>query len=399
MFSHDLIFVLNCGSSSLKFAIIDNIKKTTHLSGLAECLGLSHAKIKWSLNGKQEEATLTQGATHVEALTFIVDEILAKNPQLKNNIQAIGHRIAHGGELYTQSSVIDESVLEGIKAVSHFAPLHNPANLLGINAAMDVFPHLKSKNVAVFDTAFHTSMPKEAYLYPLPKELYVQHGIRRYGFHGTSHYYVSLEAAKLLNKPIDKVNLITCHLGNGGSVTAIKQGKSVDTSMGFTPLEGLTMGTRCGDIDPAIILFLCEKLKFSIEDVNNLLNKQSGLLGLTGISSDCRYLIDNNEDARHALNIYVHRLAKYIGGYSTVLDNQLDAIVFTGGIGENAEMVRRLTLQRLGILGIKLDQQKNLAARFGNSGCITSPCSVLPVFVVPTNEEGVIAQNTASLVH
>ncbi|GAA5107071.1 acetate kinase [Orbus sasakiae] len=397
--SSNLVLVLNCGSSSLKFAIIDPANGDEYISGLAECFNLPDARIKWKLDGEKADASLGAGAAHSEALQFIVNNIFSKKPELLANIKAIGHRIVHGGEKYTQSVVIDDSVLKGIEDAAAFAPLHNPAHLIGIREAFKAFPHLKHKNVAVFDTAFHTTMPKEAYLYAIPKELYEKHGIRRYGAHGTSHFYVSREAAKILNKPVDQTNVVICHLGNGASISAVKNGKCVETSMGLTPLEGLVMGTRSGDIDPAIMFFLHDNLKMSVADINNLLNKKSGLLGLTGVSSDCRYVSDNydsNEDAKNALDVFVHRLVKYIGGYSMLLDGRLDAVVFTGGIGENAEDVRRLTLEKLGILGFKLDQERNLAARFGKGGKITKDDSSLAL-VIPTNEELVIAQDAARL--
>lgn len=397
--SSNLVLVLNCGSSSLKFAIIDPTNGDEYISGLAECFNLPDARIKWKLDGKKAEASLGAGAAHSQALQFIVNDIFSTKPELLANITAIGHRIVHGGEKYNQSVVIDSTVLKGIEEAAAFAPLHNPAHLIGIREAFAAFPDLRNKNVAVFDTAFHTTMPKEAYLYALPNELYKKHGIRRYGFHGTSHYYVSREAAKMLNKSIDETNVITCHLGNGASVSAVKNGKCVETSMGLTPLEGLVMGTRCGDIDPAIIFFLYDNLKMSMTDINDLLNKKSGLLGLTGASSDCRYVTDNyssDENAKNALDVFVHRLVKYIGAYSVLLDGRLDAIIFTGGIGENSEEVRRMAIDKLAILGFELDQEKNLAARFGNSGFINKTGS-RTALVIPTNEELVIAQDAARL--
>lgn len=399
MSSH-LILVLNCGSSSLKFAVLDPKNGEEYISGLAECFHLDDARIKWKLDGQKGEFDLGAGAAHTEALTYLVDNILASKPELKNAISAIGHRIVHGGEKYKQSVVIDETVLKGIEDASVFAPLHNPAHLIGIKEALKAFPALKDKNVAVFDTAFHSTMPKEAYLYAIPTELYKNYGVRRYGAHGTSHYYVSREAAKILNKSVDELNVITCHLGNGASVTAIKDGKSIDTSMGLTPLEGLVMGTRSGDIDPAVMFFLHDNLKMSVPEINDLLNKKSGLLGLTGVSSDCRYIEDNYsklEEAKDAMDVFVHRLVKYIGAYSQLMDGRLDAIVFTGGIGENSELVRRLVMQKISLIGFELDQDKNLAARFGNAGFISKDNS-RPAIVIPTNEELVIAQDVARLV-
>lgn len=394
-----LVLVLNCGSSSLKFAIINAANGEEHLSGLAECFSLPEARIKWKMDGAKHEEALGAGAAHSEALNFIVNTILAQKPELSASLTAIGHRIVHGGEKFTESALITDDVLQGIKAAIPFAPLHNPAHLIGIAEAFKSFPSLKDKNVAVFDTAFHTTMPEESYLYALPYSLYKDHGVRRYGAHGTSHFFVSQEAAKMLNKPIDELNVITCHLGNGGSVTAVRNGKCVDTSMGLTPLEGLVMGTRSGDIDPAIIFHLHDSLGMSVEQINKLLTKESGLLGLTEVTSDCRYVEDNYEtkaDAKRAMDVFCHRLAKYIGAYTALMDGRLDAVVFTGGIGENAAMVRELTLDKLGLLGFEIDHERNLAARFGKSGTITKDGSRLAV-VIPTNEELVIAQDASRL--
>ncbi|MFP1752464.1 acetate kinase [Lonsdalea quercina] len=397
--SSKLVLVLNCGSSSLKFAIIDAVNGDEYLSGLAECFHLPEARIKWKLDGGKQEADLGAGAAHSEALNFIVNSILSQKPELSAQLVAIGHRIVHGGEKFTQSAVIDSNVLQGIKDAVPFAPLHNPAHLIGIAEALKSFPNLANKNVAVFDTAFHQTMPEEAYLYALPYKLYTEHHIRRYGAHGTSHFYVSQEAAKALNKPLDELNVITCHLGNGGSVSAIRNGKCVDTSMGLTPLEGLVMGTRSGDIDPAIVFHLHDALGMSIDDINKMLTKESGLQGLTEVTSDCRYVEDNYEtkaDAKRAMNVFCHRLAKYIGAYSALMEGRLDAVIFTGGIGENAAMVRELTLKQLGLLGFEIDHERNLAARFGKSGNISKDGS-RPALVIPTNEELVIAQDALRL--
>ncbi|WPA90955.1 acetate kinase [Providencia zhijiangensis] len=397
--SSKLVLVLNCGSSSLKFAIIDPTNGDEFLSGLAECFNLPEARIKWKMDGEKHEAPLGAGAAHSEALNFIVNTILAAKPELSAQISSIGHRIVHGGEKFTSSVVIDDEVIEGIKAAIPFAPLHNPAHLIGIEEARKSFPHLITKNVAVFDTAFHQTMPEEAYLYALPYELYSEHSIRRYGAHGTSHFYVSREAAKKLNKPVDELNVITCHLGNGGSVSAIVNGKCVDTSMGLTPLEGLVMGTRSGDIDPAIIFHLHDSLGMSVDQINKMLTKESGLLGLTGVTSDCRYVEDNygtKADATRAMDVFCHRLAKYVGAYSALMEGRLDAIIFTGGIGENSAQVREITLKKLAILGFEYDHERNLAARFGKEGVITTDNS-RPALVIPTNEELVIAQDAARL--
>lgn len=391
----NIVLVLNCGSSSLKFAILDPISGDEYLSGLAECFHLPDARIKWNLDGQKDNAELGEGAAHKEALDFIVHKILAKKPELSNNIKAIGHRIVHGGEKHTSSIVVNDAVINDIDEAAIFAPLHNPAHLIGIREALKAFPALKDKNVVVFDTAFHATMPEEAYLYAIPYELYEKHGIRRYGAHGTSHYYVSRKAAEMLNKPVEQTNVITCHLGNGASISCVKNGQCIETSMGLTPLEGLVMGTRSGDIDPAVMFFLNNNLNMSVPDINTLLNKKSGLLGLTGVSSDCRYVTENygkDAGATRALNVFVHRLVKYIGAYAMLLDGQIDAIVFTGGIGENSYEVREMAMKKLAILGFEEDRERNLAARFGKGGAINKE-GTRPALVIPTNEELVIAQD------
>ena len=292
----------------------------------------------------------------------------------------------HDSSVNDNADVATDTVLQGI-AVSE------PENSLP-RVTLEDLPQ-----AVVFDTAFHQTMPEESYLYALPYNLYKEHGIRRYGAHGTSHFYVTQEAAKMLNKPVEELNIITCHLGNGGSVSAIRNGKCVDTSMGLTPLEGLVMGTRSGDIDPAIIFHLHDTLGMSVDAINKLLTKESGLLGLTEVTSDCRYVEDNyatKEDAKRAMDVYCHRLAKYIGAYTALMDGRLDAVVFTGGIGENAAMVRELSLGKLGVLGFEVDHERNLAARFGKSGFINKE-GTRPAVVIPTNEELVIAQDASRL--
>ncbi|WP_386686979.1 acetate kinase [Lonepinella sp. MS14437] len=392
-----LVLILNCGSSSLKFAILDPVSGDEKLSGLAEAFYLPEARIKWKIHGEKGNADLGAGAAHSEALKFIVENVLTQ--ELKDSIVAIGHRIVHGGEKFTSSVIVTDEVVKGIEDAIQFAPLHNPAHLIGIKEAFKIFPHLKDKNVVVFDTAFHTTMPEEAYLYALPYSLYKEHGIRRYGAHGTSHYFVSREAAKRLGVAEDKVNVITCHLGNGGSVSAVRHGECIDTSMGLTPLEGLVMGTRSGDIDPAIVFYLYRNLGMSMDQVEETLVKKSGLLGLTEVTSDCRYAEDNyekEEPAKRALDVYCYRLAKYIGSYMAVIGERLDAIVFTGGIGENSAHVREITLNHLKLFGYNIDIEKNLAARFGKDGIITKDNTPIAM-VIPTNEELVIARDTARL--
>lgn len=397
--SNKLVLVLNCGSSSLKFAVIDAQTGDDQISGLAECFGLEDSRIKWKINGEKQEAALGAFTAHREAVEFIVNKILAGQPELAAQIQAVGHRIVHGGEKFTRSVIIDDSVIKGIEDCASLAPLHNPAHLIGIRAAMASFPKLPQ--VAVFDTAFHQSMPDRAYVYALPYKLYREHGIRRYGMHGTSHLFVSREAAKMLNKPLAETNVICAHLGNGASVTAVKGGKSVDTSMGLTPLEGLVMGTRCGDIDPSIIYHLVHQLGYTLEEVNNLMNKQSGLLGISELTNDCRGIeegyADGHKGATLALEIFCYRLAKYIASYTVPL-GRLDAVIFTGGIGENSDLIREKVLNLLEIFNFHVDSERNKAARFGKKGIITQDNSTVAM-VIPTNEEWVIAEDSIKLIN
>ncbi|ABK47786.1 MULTISPECIES: acetate kinase [Shewanella] len=396
--SNKLVLVLNCGSSSLKFAVIDAQTGDDQISGLAECFGLEDSRIKWKINGEKHESSLGAFTAHREAVEFIVNKILAGQPELAAQIQAVGHRIVHGGEKFTRSVIIDEHVIKGIEECSSLAPLHNPAHLIGIRAAIASFPKLPQ--VAVFDTAFHQSMPERAYIYALPYKLYREHGIRRYGMHGTSHLFVSREAAKVLNKPLEETNVICAHLGNGASVTAVKGGKSVDTSMGLTPLEGLVMGTRCGDLDPSIIYHLVHQLGYTLEEVNNLMNKQSGLLGISELTNDCRGIeegyADGHKGATLALEIFCYRLAKYIASYTVPL-GRLDAVVFTGGIGENSDIIREKVLNMLQIFNFHVDSERNKAARFGKKGIITTDNSTVAM-VIPTNEEWVIAEDSIKLI-
>ncbi|MGL5949167.1 MAG: acetate kinase [Aeromonas sp.] len=395
-----LVLILNCGSSSLKFAVMDAQTGDSPLTGLAECFNLDDARIKWKLNGQKGEAALGAGAAHQAALDFLVKQILPQDASLGAQLVAIGHRIVHGGEQFAASVRIDDSVIAGIEAAIPFAPLHNPAGLIGINAAMQVFPQLCEKNVAVFDTAFHQTLPQEAYLYALPYALYRDHGIRRYGAHGTSHRFIAEEVAAQLGKPLNELNIINCHLGNGASVCAIKNGVSVDTSMGLTPLEGLMMGTRSGDIDPAIIFHLHDNLGMAMQDINTLLTKQSGLLGLSEVSNDGRHATGHyatDPRAKRALDVFTYRVAKYIGSYMAALDGRLDALVFTGGIGENSVLTRAKIVERLRLFGFALDSEANERTMLGEAGPISTASSRLAL-VVPTNEELVIARDALTLV-
>jgi len=393
--TNSLVFVLNCGSSSLKFALVDSKTEQQILSGLADSLGSDSPIIKIKYNGNKETIDLNAGAMHQVAIDTLVTKL--KEYELDDRIVAVGHRVVHGGEKFKTSTLINDEIIAEIEQVSQLAPLHNPANIVGINAATVAFPALAQ--VAVFDTAYHQTIPAHAYLYALPYELYKNNGIRRYGFHGTSHFYISQQAAKMLNKPVEQTNIICAHLGNGASVTAIANGLSVDTSMGLTPLEGLVMGTRCGDLDPAINNYLIEQLNYSQAQVTELFNKKSGLLGISELSNDCRLIEEAAEQghagAQLALEIFCYRLAKYIASYTVPL-GQLDAVVFTGGIGENSDVIRATVLSLLKIFGFTLDQQANLDARFGKSGFINGPTGPKAI-VIPTDEELVIAQDAIRL--
>lgn len=398
---NDLILILNSGSSSIKFAIMNPQDGDVHLTGIAEALGLPEARIKWKLDGKKDEAQLGAGADHSKALEFLSNNILNSKPELLAGLVGIGHRVVHGGERFTKSTLITQEVIEGIVEAANYAPLHNPAALLGIKAATELFPALQNKQVAVFDTAFHATLPEEAYIYGLPYNLYKEHGVRRYGMHGTSHLYIARTLAKMIGKREDEVNLINCHLGNGASICAIRNGQSVETSMGFTPAEGLLMGTRAGDIDPGLVKYLFDKLNLTPADFDNLVNKQSGLLGVTGVSSDCRYAETNYEtdhQCKLALNIMAHRIAKYIGAYLAILDaDHIDAITFTGGIGENGPLVRKLVVDKMKLLGYQIDEEANNRTMLGKEGIISAPNTPV-LMVIPTNEELVIAQDTFNLI-
>jgi len=395
--SNKLVLVLNCGSSSLKFAVINASDGDEIISGLAECFNLPDARIKWKISGKKDATSLPPNSAHSEAISYIVEQIINKEEGLAEQFVAVGHRVVHGGERFTESVLIDESVVEGIEACASLAPLHNPAHILGIKAAQAAFPSLPQ--VAVFDTAFHQTMPAKAFMYALPYSLYKEDHVRRYGMHGTSHLFVTHEAAKALDKPVSDTNIISAHLGNGASVSAIKNGKCVDTSMGMTPLAGLVMGTRCGDIDPSIIEYLVTRKGYSIEGVMDILQKQSGLLGIYGVSSDFRDILDGYEtgDPRAilAMDMFSYRLAKYIAGYAVPLE-RIDAIVFTGGIGENSHIVRAKVLELLTIFGYQVDDKKNAFARLGQEGVITKEGTPIAM-VIPTNEEWVIAQDSVKL--
>ena len=393
---HNLILVLNCGSSSMKAAVLDGVTGESFLTVLAEKLGSADALITTKFQGEKEVFYFKEHTSHDHAVKKLL-QILQQHG-LNKDIIAVGHRVVHGGEKFHASTRITREVLEDIEHCIPLAPLHNPAHLLGIHAAQEAFPDLP--HVAVFDTSFHQTMPEHAYLYAIPRKYYRQNAVRRYGFHGTSYRYVSQAAAAILERPLDKLCMVVAHLGNGASVTAIKNGISVDTSMGLTPLEGLIMGTRSGDIDPSIFEFLFDNKHMSIRQINSMLNKDSGLLGISELSNDCRTLEEHaalgHDGAILALNMFAYRLAKYIASM-TVATGRLDALVFTGGIGENSASMRKRVMQHLGFLGVHVDDEANQTMVGGKTGTINAASDTVLTLVIPTNEELMIAQDTYAL--
>ena len=391
-----LILVLNCGSSSLKGAVLNSENGDVLLSCLGEKLNLADAYITFKVNGQKERVDLSATPNHTGAVGAMLEKLKAMG--LESQIGAIGHRVVSGGEEYSESVLIDDSVMAAIEKCIPLAPLHNPANLLGIRAAQDIFKGLP--NVAVFDTAFHQTMPEHAYMYAIPRKFYRDLGVRRYGFHGTSYRFVAEEAANVLGADKNNLKLVIAHLGNGASITAVRNGKSMDTSMGLTPLEGLVMGTRSGDVDPSIFSFLADNLKLSIQQITDILNKESGLMGISELSSDCRVIeeesLNGHEGAVLALEMFSYRLAKYVASMA-VAAGGLDALVFTGGIGENSDIIREKVLNYCAFLGFSVDKDANTAARFGKAGVITAAGSKVKAVVIPTNEELMIAQDTARL--
>ncbi len=395
------ILVLNCGSSSVKYQLFNMEKNEVMAKGSVDKIGSYESIFNYIPTGKEKNRDVKAGVEYSAALHHILKQITDKDTgviQSIEEIDATGHRVVHGGEYFTESTLISTDVIDKIEELISLAPLHNPANLQGIRIMRELLGNIPS--VAVFDTAFHQTIPEYAYLYPLPYHFYTDKRIRRYGFHGSSHRYAAEKAAEILNKPINNCNLITCHIGNGVSITAIKNGKSVDTSMGFTPLEGLMMGARCGDIDPAIVLYMIENENLTPQQVDDILNKQSGLLGVSGKSSDMRQIIadiaDGSKSAKNALNIFCYRIRKYIGSYLAVLGD-VDAIVFTAGIGENEPLVREQAVDNLTAFGIELNKEKNNETR-GEPAKISTANSKLDIFVVPTNEELMIARDTLNIV-
>lgn len=394
------ILVINCGSSSLKYQLIDMDNEKVLAKGLSERIGIEGSRIKHETIGKDEIVIEKPMSNHKEVLELVLKILVDPvNGAIKSmdEIDAVGHRVVHGGEKFATSVKIDDEVMNALNECIGLAPLHNPPNIMGIEACKELMPN--TPMVGVFDTAFHQTMPKSNYIYPLPYELYEKYGIRKYGFHGTSHKYVSLKAAELLNKDIEDLKIITCHLGNGASLCAVKNGKSIETSMGFTPLGGLAMGTRCGNIDPAIVPFLMANENLNIDDINTLLNKKSGVLGISGVSSDFRDIEkaakDGNDKAELALDVFCNKVKEYIGAYAAIMGG-LDVVVFTAGIGENSIEIREKICDGLEFMNIELDKEKNNVR--GENAIVSKDTSKVKILVVPTNEELMIARETEKLI-
>ncbi len=394
------ILVLNCGSSSIKYALYDMDSKTVMTSGGAERVGLDGAFVKVKLANGEKKQVMHDIPEHTEGVKFIFS--LLTDPEIGvikdlKEIDAVGHRMVHGGEKFNKSVLLTEEVLKVFEECTDLAPLHNPANLKGVRAVQELMPGLPQ--VGVFDTAFHQTMPKEAYMYAVPYELYEKYGVRRYGFHGTSHRYVSQRVCEFLGVKPEGKKIITCHIGNGASIAAVKDGKCIDTSMGLTPLEGLMMGTRSGDIDGGAITFIQKKLGLDADGMSNLLNKKSGMLGITGISSDMREIDaaceEGNERAKLAIEMYNYRIRKYIGAYAAAMDG-CDIIVFTAGVGENQASMREKVCEGLSFMGVKVDAEKNSGIH-GEEAVISTPDSKVTVVVIPTDEELMIATDTMAL--
>ena len=394
------VLVINSGSSSLKYQLFNMEDESVLCNGIVERINLNGSKLVHKVNSKKYTVE-TPVKDHKVALKMVLDTLLDEEKGVIHSmeeINAVGHRVVHGGETFSGSVLIGDDVMKALEDNVELAPLHNPPNIMGIVAAKELLPNVPQ--VGVFDTAFHQTLPEKAYFYAIPMKYYEKYKVRRYGFHGTSHYYVSRRAAEMVKKPVEDLKIITCHIGNGASITAVKNGKSVDTSMGFTPLEGLVMGTRCGDMDPAIVTFLQEKENLSTKEINDILNKKSGVYGLTnGFSSDMRDIedaaLDGSKTSKLALDMYDYRIAKYIGAYAAAM-NGVDIIVFTAGVGENSPHTRRDVCSYLEFLGLKIDDEKNNTR--GKESVISTEDSKVKVLVVPTNEELVIARDTKKII-
>ncbi|MDF2067882.1 acetate kinase [Bacillus sp. Cr_A10] len=390
------ILAINAGSSSLKFQLLKMPEEEVIAKGLIERIGLSEPIFTMTTESGRTQL-IEHVENHTQAVKLIIRQLLEKDViHSLEDIHGVGHRVVHGGEVYSDSILIDEKVMDKLDELSELAPLHNPANITGIREVAKELPHVPA--VAVFDTAFHQTMPESSYLYSIPYDYYKKYGIRKYGFHGTSHKFVAYRAAEMLNRPIETTRFISCHLGNGASIAAINRGKSIDTSMGFTPLAGVTMGTRSGNLDPALIPYLMEKTGKSAEEVLDILNKKSGMLGVSGFSSDLRDIVNEaskgNDRAQLALDVFANRIHKYIGSYAARM-NGVDAIIFTAGIGENSSVIREKVLSGLQFMGVYMDPDLNKI--LGKETFINYPHSPVKVIVIPTNEEIMIARDTMRL--
>ncbi|MBD3257414.1 acetate/propionate family kinase [candidate division GN15 bacterium] len=395
------ILVLNCGSSSVKYQLIDTDGEVALAKGSVSRIGMSGSVLTHKPHDRDEVKVSAEILDHIVAVEYVISILMSENHGVikdKSEIDAVGHRVVHGGESFTGSVLITDELMNELRSLIELAPLHNPHNIRGINACQKNLPDVPQ--VAVFDTAFHHHMPPHAYIYGIPYVFYKRFSIRRYGFHGTSHRYVSERAAEVVGRPISELKIITAHLGNGSSIAAIDRGKSIDTSMGFTPLEGLLMGTRSGDVDPAVILHIMAREELSLHEGNTLLNKHSGLIGISGVSSDVREVTESADEghpnAKLAIDVMCYRLKKYIGSYAAAMGG-LDALVFTAGIGENSDRIRQQACQGLEFLGIKIDDTKNEAAH-GKEVDISTTDATVRTLVIPTNEELVIARDTQELV-
>lgn len=395
------ILVINAGSSSLKYQLINVTSAEVIAKGLCERIGLEGSKLTYKPAGKDKCEFLRDMKDHTDAIRMVLDALADDKIGVVKDmkeIDAVGHRVVHGGEKFSKSVLITDELIEEIEQLSVLAPLHNPANLMGIRACRAIMPDVPM--VAVFDTAFHQTMPPEAFIYGLPYEAYEKFMIRRYGFHGSSHRYVSARAVEKLGKPVEETKIITCHLGNGSSIAAIKGGKSIDTSMGLTPLEGVPMGTRCGDIDPALVTYMMRRMNFDCDQMDEYMNKKSGVFGISGVSSDFRDLDDasiaGHARAKLAVDTFCYKVKKYIGAYAAAM-NGVDAIVFTAGVGENDRVVRERSLRGLEYLGVDVDFEYNMTCPRGEEAELSRPGSKVKVYMIPTDEEMVIARDTAAL--
>ncbi|MCR4781142.1 MAG: acetate kinase [Lachnospiraceae bacterium] len=394
------ILVINCGSSSLKYQVLNSDTEEVLAKGICERIGISGV-LKYTPKGGETEVSELDMPTHTEAVKYVLDALTnEKTGVLKSldQIDAVGHRIVHGGEHFSEATLITEDVIKAVEDCNDLAPLHNPANIIGIRACQAVMPNVPM--VGIFDTAFHATMPKKAFLYGIPYEYYEKDKLRRYGFHGTSHSFVSKRAAELIGKPYDQCKTVVCHLGNGASICAVENGKSIDTSMGLSPLEGLIMGTRSGDIDPSVIQYIANHYNKTLDEVVEILNKKSGVDGLSGVSSDFRDITkemeEGNERAKAAMDAYCYRVAKYVGSYITAMHG-VDVVVFTAGIGENNSYVRRYVMEYFDFMGVKEDKEANSVMHIGEDTKMTTDDSKIPFYVIPTDEELSICRQTVEV--